>query len=118
MMGDVDEKYRGVETLLCLKEEVIEEWEKGLLMTVGKEEEKRGATWKAEADRAQVEVTMRGIDRSGAAIAGCCVWTVSKTETCERIETGEERHLAGTQFPLSLSRDQPINNLKQGQTAG
>lgn len=37
---------------------------------VGREEEKRGA---AKADRAQVEVTMRGIDRSGAAmLAGPC----------------------------------------------
>lgn len=64
MMGDVDEKKREVVCLVdgCLKEEVIEVW-KGLM--VGREEEKRGA---AKADRAQVEVTMRGIDKSGAAM--------------------------------------------------
>lgn len=69
MLGDVDEKNREVVCLVdgCLKEEVIEVW-KGLM--VGREEEKRGA---AKADRAQVEVTMRGIDKSGAAmLAGPC----------------------------------------------
>lgn len=63
-MGDVEEKYRGELLVLSLKKEVVDEGRKGLLM---REEEKRGAT-KAEADRAQVEVAMRGTEKSGAAM--------------------------------------------------